>query len=152
MPPPVIDAPAPRPTTPQKETAVSGYARYEGIKDTVRLQLNLPSRSMKYERKPNPSDDGTELHAIYQSKPMRALELSVMTEDELLKLKEFWNHACDDALETVRELDRAAKERMERDRIPSKRLYRTRSQLVVFPADESEVPYEWEPALAGEDR
>ena len=121
------------------------YERYEGIKDSVRLQLMIPARDMKYEIREN-ANDSTKLHTIYQSKPMKAMELSVMTEVELLTVKEFFNRAFDDALKTVRELDIAAQEKLA-EGLPSKRLYRPEPKLLVFPK-EGGVPDEWHPTAS----
>ena len=133
----------PPPTPLREDPTVSGpYERFEGIKQTIRAQLMIPSREFKYERREN-TNDGTELHTIYTSKPMKALELSVMTEDELLKLREFWTHACDQALDTVRALDHNAVVLLATGK-PTKRLYRPEAKLLIF-EEKGGVPREWNP-------
>lgn len=126
------------------------YSRREGISPHVRTQLMLPGRSFKYEVKPNPTgEDGDMLHTIFPHRAMKALELSTMTERELLALKAFLNNAIDHAMQTVVELDRLANEALAEGR-PSKRLYRPDPKLLIFP-EGGGVPDEWEPDHPAED-
>jgi hypothetical protein len=122
---------------------MGAYERHETIRDTIRARVEGPARMFTYERRPN-ENDGTWLHTIFPSRPFKAMELSTMTEDELLKLREFFTHTIDEAMVTVRELDAAARVRLKEEGVPSKRLYRPDTRLLIFPEDGS-PPIEWSP-------
>ena len=98
--------------------------RHDIVNPRLKVSLRVGSRYYAIEQHPNEHDEDHDIIYVTCQPPLKMIDLTVMTTNEVLELQRFFNDAFERAMVITRELDEIAERETEAGNGPYKRLYR----------------------------
>ena len=107
-----------------RKTEYQGKRRHATVNPRLKVSLRVGSRHYAIEQHPNELDEDHDIVFLACQPPLKLLDLTVMTTNEVEALRTFFNDLFDRAQAVTRELDEMAVRETEAGNGPYKRLYR----------------------------